>query len=114
MTVHTNRAAFLFSAYQAQGTSTALDTRTNAPYGLLWYQCSGQSAIFRMQLSHDNASWFTFLTLTATATMTATAQISGTYCPYIRASAGPVYTGTGGATSGTGTLWVHFTPGIIL
>lgn len=111
MTVHTHPAGYLLSAYSAQGTGSARDCRHCADYGYLWYQMSGQSGVFTLQASHDAAIWQNVITLTATATQTGTAQIVG-YYPYVRASAGPMYTGTGGALSATATLWLAYSPGL--
>lgn len=111
MTVHTQPAGFLLSGFSAQGTGSAWDCRHCPDYGYLWYQMSGQSGVFTLQASHDLTAWHDVLKLTATATQTGTAQIVG-YYPYLRASAGPMYTGTGGALSATAALWMALTMGV--
>jgi hypothetical protein len=111
MTVHTHNAGYLLSAFSAQGTGAPVDTRHCADYGFLWYQMSGQSGVFTLQASHNLTAWHDVIKLTATATQTGTAQIVG-YFPYIRGSAGPMYTGTGGQTSATAALWMAYSPGV--
>src|SRR3972149_2321556 len=109
--VYTNPAGYLLSAFSAQGTGSAFDCRAMRDYGYLWYQMSGQSGVFAVQASHDLTAWHAIQAFTATATETGTAQLIGHF-PYVRASAGPMYTGTGGALSATATLWLPYSPGL--
>jgi len=111
MPVHIDRSIYLFSAQQTQGTGSAMDARAVEDYGYLWFQCSAASARFTLQASHDNAIWMPVYSEMLTATQTGTAQLAGHF-PYLRCSAGPIYSGTGGASNFTGTLWVHYAPGI--
>lgn len=102
---------WLLSAISAEGASSAMDCRLSRNYGYLYYQASGQSAIFDVHASHNGSAWLTALTVTATANFTGTAQIAAFY-PYVRVNARKMFTGTGGDTSATATLWVHYSPGI--
>lgn len=105
---------FLVSGISAQVTGAMIDTRAAKNYGYLVYTCSGtgaESAIFSLQASHNVTGWMTVATYTATATQTGTAQIAG-YFPYMRVNISKVYSGTGGADNGKGTLWVHYSPGM--
>ncbi len=111
MSVFTQHDVYFFSAYQGQITSSAIDTRACKDYGYLWYQVSGQSAVFTVDASHNLTAWHEVLRRTATATETGTAQLQG-YYPYMRAQIAKAYTGTGGATSATATVWLHYTPGV--
>lgn len=111
MALFTQHDGYLFSATKAQITSSAQDTRACKDYGFLWYQVSGQSAIFNLEASHDLTAWHIILQRTATATETGSAQIQG-YYPFIRGQIAKAYTGTGGALSATATVWMHYTPGV--
>ena len=53
MTVHTTRHKYLLSAASAQGAGARADTRASKDYGYAFYQCSGASAVFQLQASHD-------------------------------------------------------------
>lgn len=112
MAVITNPAGYLFSGQRVQSTGAAMDIRHCKNYGLLMYWASGQSAIFNLEGSPDTTAWMIDSTYTATATQTGTAQISKFY-PYVRGNLVKSYTGTGGATSGTAMLWMHYSPGLI-
>lgn len=112
MAVLNNPAGYLVSAVQAQRTGSALDCRHCGGGAYLWYQASGQSAVFNIEVSHDLTAWMVLDTLTATATQTGTAQYIGVL-PYVRANITKAYTGTGGATSGTAMLWAHWSPGLV-
>jgi hypothetical protein len=102
---------FLVSGQSAEGTGgVILPTFNAANYGYLWYQASGESAIFNLEASHDSTGWLIVATYTATATLTGTAQIAGMF-PYLRANVTELYTATGAGGTATGVLWAHFTPG---
>lgn len=111
MAVHTQPEGKFFTGYQGQITSSAIDTRACKDYGYWQYQVSGQSAVLTLEASPDLTGWLEVMRRTATATETGTAQVVG-YFPYMRSQIVKAYTGTGGATSGTATVWSNYTPGI--
>lgn len=109
MPVHTHREGYLASAIKASATGSALDLRAAAPYGYLFYIVTGQSAIWDLDVSHDQASWVNVLRTTATAGTTAFAQFSGGYYPYLRANVTDIASGA----NKTGTVWVYYAAGIV-
>lgn len=111
MTVHTNPAGYLFSATVAEGTGAAVDCRHCADYGYLWYVTSAQSAIFNVEASFNTTAWNIVSTYTAVSAVTATAQIVG-YYPYVRGNISKLYSGTGGDSSATARVWLHWSPGL--
>lgn len=116
MGVHVYRGGWLLTSASAAGISSeALDCRTNANYGFLFYQGTpsnkGESATFALQASPNGTLWITVARYTATATLTATAQIAG-YLPYVRALVENVYTATGAGGTATGAVSVFYAPGM--
>lgn len=97
----------LAAGVSASGVQPALDMRSKADYGYLWYQGRGESAIFTLQASHDMTAWMPVATYTVTASQQATAQISAFY-PYLRVAVTNVYSGGGN----TGILDVFYAPGV--
>ena len=113
MPVLNNPAAYLFSGTNTQQTGSALDTRHCADYSHLWYQTSANSAVFNIEVSHDMTAWMVMATYTGLATVTGMDQLVG-YYPYVRGNLTKVYSGTGGADNATGTVWVHYAPGLVV
>ena len=105
--LHVNPAGYLLSAVSAEDTGAAMDCRACANYGYLYYQASGQSAIFNVEASHDGDSWMTVATYTATATQEGTAQYAA-YYPYVRGNVAELYSGAGK----TGVIWAYYAPGL--
>ena len=99
---------YMFSAQAAVGTSEVFNCTATQPQGRLWWQSSGESAVFNFQASHDGSVWGVVETYTATATQTGTANLTG-YYPYVRAVVTWVTTRTA-VTTATGTLWVYWSP----
>jgi hypothetical protein len=114
--IRNNPAGFLLSAASAQITGVGRDIRHTRNYGYLVYMGSafggasgGVSARFVIEGSKDNTGWMLDSTYTATATQTGTAQLAKFY-PYLRARVLSLYSAGGG--SGTGVVWVHYSPGL--
>jgi len=114
----TDRAAWLFTGITGQGTGSAVDTRACRDYGYLFYAIgkagsgTGASAILNFQVGNsETGDWMTQYTWTATATETGTAQFQG-YFPFVRMSAGTMWTASGAAGTGTAVLNVHYMPGL--
>lgn len=102
---------WLLSGVSAQVAGNALDCRGCSNFGYLYYRCSGAngtgySGIFNLEGSHDGNEWMINSTYTATATQTGTAQVAA-YYPYMRVNVTKIYSGAGG----TGSLYVHYSPG---
>ena len=76
---------YLFNKASAISVGQALDCREVLNHGLLTYKASAESAIFNLEMSHDDADWMVVSTYTATATQTGSAQVAG-FFPYIRAN----------------------------
>ncbi len=107
MGVLTQNPAFLMSGVSANAIGTPYDNRQNGDYGYLWYQESGNSAIFHAQASYDPSGAFvTFLTVTAIIG-SGHAAVSA-YYPYIRIQLGSAFSAAGGSAA----LMVHWTPGV--
>jgi len=89
--------------------AVTLDCRETLNHGLLWYQCSAESAIFNLEASPNDSAWMVVATYTATATQTGSAQIAG-YFPYVRANITYVNAATAAASSATATVWALWAP----
>lgn len=119
MHILTDRAAWLMTGITGQGTGSALDTRACKDYGLLYWALgkagsgTGASAVLTFQASFNSSGeWLNVYQLTATATQTGTAQLVG-FFPFVRASAGPLWTASGAAGTGTGVVNMHWSPGLV-
>lgn len=117
MGVHIDRGAYLLSAVSANAmTGTAVDGRTCANYGFLFYKGTpgnkGESATFQLEASPNNVDYTVVAIYTASGQLTGTAQIAG-YLPYVRAKTISCWTATGAGGTATGAVTVFWMPGML-
>jgi len=100
---------YLLRLVSATGAGESFDCTAARSEGLLGWSCSAASAIFSVQVSHDDNTWGTIETYTASATQTGSAQLTG-YYPYVRANVLYVNAATAVSGSATATLSVYWAP----
>jgi hypothetical protein len=98
---------FVLTGLSASGAGEPMDTRLAMNYAYLTYLASGQSAIIKLQASHDTVTWMDVATYTAVTTQVNTSQIAG-YYPFVRGVGHLIYSG-GGVTA---SCWMHYGAGL--
>lgn len=96
------RDGYLITGTTASGAASILDCRDCLNFALLTYASWANSAILKLQASHDSTGWLDVLTVTA-GVGSGTAQISAFY-PFVRGVVNASFASTGSA-------WMYYSPG---